>query len=580
MTMYSGWMSLGGLELWNAERTRAYVAANLPSIELLGCQECSTLDDALGDPTYKNNPVDDNAPWVSADDADLNLFYGFYPIGISGLTDSTNTVTVTESIGDGGSVSGARRATKEFRVSGVLIAGTHAALNKGKSWLRNATRGPDCDGGVGGCNGADICFFATCPTSLVDGDYYLRTVRDVALMVGVATTREFTPAAGGCAGGTAGFMEQVEFTFVAATPHIYGQIDNLGSSMGTVATTTGVMTLSETAPVLPDCAPTAPAPVIDPNYPTTPPAPRPPSVITNLRPPLPWEAGYSLFIPKSHVPETVDAVLIASLTTGTEAARYVRLRLYPAPLGLTQTVRDLDPCSYCGEVVITYIPPNSTFLVDGMNQTLTVTDTAGNVRAASHLAYSGVGTPTAWAALTCGVDYWLAVEFPGKASPVNLFVTGAAKDSSTFNVDIGSWTNGIDDGTPRATLARDTAQFAGTPASMKVRWPLGSTDRPQVVLTGLTVGMTYELSGWIRSPLASVRLDLGPNTNGVQSAISGSWQFLAINVVATATTMMARLSTGNNLDSGDTWVDDLGLRDASSARNTIVRLNLSTARRM
>jgi hypothetical protein len=579
MTTYAGWMSLGGQELWNAERTRTYVAANLPSIELLGCQECTTLDDALGDAVYKNNPVDDNAPWVSADDPDLNLFYGFYPISIGGLTDSTNTVTVTESIGDGGSISAARRATKEIRISGVLIAGTDAALNKGKAWLRNITRGPDC--GDGGCNGADICFFAVCPSSLSQGDYYLRTVRDVALLQGVTTTREFGPASGGCGSGTsAGYMEQVEFTFVAGTPHVYGQIDNLGSSMGTVPTTTGVMTLNETAPVLPNCLPVTVVPIYDPADAPTPPAPRPPPVTTALKPPLPWEAGYSLFIPKSHVPEATDAVLIAALTTGSEAARYVRLRLFPAPLGLTQTVRDLDPCSFCGEVIVTYIPPNSTFLVDGMNQTLTITDTAGNTRPASHLAYSGLGTPTSWAALTCGVDYWLAVEFPGKASPLNLFVTGAAKDSSTFNVDIGSWTNGVDDGSPRATLARDTAQFHGTPASMKVRWPMGSNDRPQVVLTGLTVGLTYELSAWIRSPLSSVRLDLGPTRNGVQSAISPSWQFLAINVVATSTTMMARLSTDNNIDSGDTWVDDFGLRDASSARNTIVRLNLSTARRM
>jgi hypothetical protein len=582
-TMYQGWMMLGGEELWNAERTATYVAANLPTIELSGCEDCATLADALGDPPYKNNPVDDDAPWISAEDPDLALFYGFYPLSVSGMTDSTATVTVTESIGEGGTVSAVRRATKEIRVSGMLFAGSQIALNRGKSWLRNISLGPACESGTG-CGGADLCFFAACPKDHAQGDDYLRTVRDVSILQGVTTTREFSPIGAGCAGGSGAYMEQVEFTFVAATPHVYGQIELIGSTLGTPQTTTGAIALDPTAPELPDCNnPPGAATIYDPTVPMVPMAPRPPPVSTNLKPTQPWASGYSLFIPKTEVPETGNAVLVISLTTGAEAARYIRLRLYPAPLGFEQKVSDLDACSNCAEIVVMYIPPNSTFRIDGMNQTLSIIDPIGNAFPASHLAYSGVGLPTGWAAMTCGMDYWLAVEFPGEADPTNKFITGALKDSSTFNVDLGSWQNGPnEDGSPRATLVRDTGagNYHSGPGGMRVSWPQGSTDRPQVLLSGLTPGLTYELGAWMKTPTTPIRLDMGPGMSGTQSAVGAAWQYVSINATATGTQHMVRLSNTTTNPSGNCYFDEFVLHDITTARYSVTRLDVATARRM
>jgi len=576
--MYQGWMSLGGAELWNAERTKAYVTANIPSIQLMGCEDCETLWAAVGDPEpYKNNPTDDNAPWIAPDEPDLALFYGFYPVSITGMTDNTSTVTVTEGTGDGGSVSAPRRTSMEFRVSGLLMAGSQIALSKGKSWLRQMVEGPDCGAG---CSGADVCFFGACPSDYDQGTYYLRTIRDVSLLSGPTTTREFEPRGPGCEGGTGAYMEQVEFTFVSVTPFIYLPLEDLGSSMGSEGTTTGVLVLDSVAPALPNCQGlTAPPPINDPDVVPPPQPPRPPNVVTTLGPAQPWQSGYSLFIPGEHIPETLDAVLIISLTTGSTPARYVRIRLYAAPLGFDQKVSDLAPCSFCGEIVVTYIPPRSQFLADGMNQTLTITDTSGNVYPASHLAYTGGGLPVAWPALTCGLDYWMTVELPGPPTQNNMFITGAASDSSTFTTNLGSWTNGVNDGSPRATLTRDTGQFHTGPASMKVNWPLGSTDRPQVLINNLTVGATYELSAWIRSPSARIRLDLGPTSSGTQSNIGSSFARYVARVEATGTSMMARLSNTTTAASGDVWVDDLNLVDISSASSSVVRLDVSTARR-
>jgi len=58
---FLGWMSLAGAEVWNIQRTLTYVRANLPTLDMSGCDECATLALALGDSPYKNNPVDDNA---------------------------------------------------------------------------------------------------------------------------------------------------------------------------------------------------------------------------------------------------------------------------------------------------------------------------------------------------------------------------------------------------------------------------------------------------------------------------------------------------------------------------------------
>jgi len=340
------------------------------------------------------------------------------------------------------------------------------------------------------------------------------------------------------------------------------------------------LSLDETPPQLQDCSYAPPSIIYDPTVPQPPQPPRPPPITNGLEPPQPWMSGYSIFIPGEYVPEVLDAVLIITLTTGAEAARWVRLRLYASPLGFDQKVTDLDPCSFCGEIVVTYIPPNSKFVIDGMTQTVSIIDTAGNVYPASHLAFSSAGAPVQWPSVTCAMDYWLSVEYPGDADPYNLFLTPAGStviDSSTFTVNLGSWTNGINDGSPRASLVRDTAQSHVAPASMRVNWPLGSKDRPQVVLPGLVVGTTYELGMWVKSPAVRVRLDLGDF--GIQASPDPNWVHVTGILTATASTMTAVLSRDTTAASGNVYVDEFSLRDVTSAQFSVVEVAITTARR-
>ncbi len=783
---YLGWMSLAGREVFNVDRTLTYLRANVPTLDLAGCDECGTLALALGEDVYKNNPVDDPAPWIAADEPDLDDFYGFMPMTMEGLYDSTVEVEVTQSIGDGGSISTPRLATREVRVTGVLIAGTRIALAKSRAWLRGTLGGSGC-ATAGDCGGDDMCFFADCPSSITEADDYQRTLKDVVLSAGPTMLHPYGQLTSGA------WMDAVEFTLVAATPWVYGQVKFLGSSVGTEDTTPGgeifpveigethghmnvvnnlvpfpattaegdlvvvafganqinnagmpgwnvtgvnadtyvgslawkiaeqadidlgyvdvrlntngngdytclsfqagtfdpdvpvqidfilvkgsnasqlpqvvtpfnttakalgyhmtsrntldqvlfldvgtkrwatssnyggsnnngalyslpydeavllspvwdadvrygfgqgafyvsfevmptvippILTLDPTPPQLPDCTYSAPAPITDPTLPAVPAPPRPPAVLTSLQPPAPYRAGYSLYIPEDQVPLATDAVLIITLTTGNAAARWVRLRLYTAPMGVTQEVSDLDPCSFCGDITVMYIPPNSTMVIDGMNQTVYIEDTAGNTYPANHLVYSTGGVPVRWPSVTCGMGHWLTVEFAGEGDPSNMFITGATTDSATFSSDLGAWTSGVPDGSPRAVRTRDTAQFHLAPASMKVNWPQGSTDRPQVVLSNLVIGHEYILSAWVKSPVARITVALEDQT--VQANPNANWVEVDLLVAATASTMIAWIARDTTGASGDVWVDEFGLHDVTGLSNSIVQVGISTAKR-
>lgn len=571
---FLGWMSLGGSEIWNIERTTTYLRANAPSLEVMSCDECGTLAAALGDEPYKNNPVDDDAPWISPDEPDLADFYGFYPMTMSGLYDSTLTVSVTELVGDGGFISLPRKTSKEIRVTGVVLARTRIALTKGRAWLIDLLGQSTRCGSGAGCNGATMCFFADCPSDFAQGSYYLRSVRDVAIIQGPQITQVYGQLPSGV------WMDQIEFSLVAATPHIYGPEAHLATTYGTIGSTVGPVILDESAPFLADCPYVPVVPIYDPTLPPLVAPPRPPSVLSSFGPPSGYSSGYSLFIPKSLVPEALENVLTIKLTTEADAVRYVRMRLYVTPMGFNQKVQDLDPCSFCGEIVVTYIPPRSVFRIDGMNQTLTLEDEAGNVYPASHLAYSGRGTPSVWATLTCGVDYWLSVEFPGEGFAAgNLFIDSfTGSDSSTFESNLGLWTHGPDTGTPQAAMTWSNLQPHTGARSFKANWPAGSLDRPQVLINDLTPGHTYALGAWVYSPTARVRVDLGV-LGGVQSVIQAGWQYLSTTIIATATQHMVRVSNTTTLATGDLWFDDFTLYDVTPAANTLLKVDIDTSRR-
>lgn len=158
--MYKGWLQLGGAEIANNTRVMRYAQSLVPLLAP-ACDDCPDLSVLLGDDPYES-PMIDEAAWYDPDIPASGEFAGFYMLDITGLTDDTRSAPVVQSVGDGGLVQRSRRATKEARVTGVLLASTPAGLEFGKEWLKSVLDS-GCPDPASGCEGDDLCFLASCP---------------------------------------------------------------------------------------------------------------------------------------------------------------------------------------------------------------------------------------------------------------------------------------------------------------------------------------------------------------------------------------------------------------------------------
>lgn len=154
--------------------------------------------------------------------------------------------------------------------------------------------------------------------------------------------------------------------------------------------------------------PVEPGPILDPDCAVVPAPPRPPALeIACLDTPSAWRR-YTALIPDDVVPVWRDAVPIVDIQTQATAARQVRVRFYPNPFA--NPAETLDPCDFCGEFVISYIPPYSVLTIDGIRQQAFVTGPTGAVQVANHLLYASDGGPMQWPLLSCGVTYTAVVD--------------------------------------------------------------------------------------------------------------------------------------------------------------------------
>jgi len=155
-------------------------------------------------------------------------------------------------------------------------------------------------------------------------------------------------------------------------------------------------------------------PTVDPNCPQPPLPPQPPSIDdTCIVNPGTWRR-YVLPISRQDIPGFGAALPIMTITSGSVAVRQARIRFFANPLVVD--FGSIDPCSFCGEVQVSYIPPGAVFTIDGVRQIGTVnTPQSGDV-SASHLLYgSANGGPVDWPELSCGIDYFAVVDLDASA---------------------------------------------------------------------------------------------------------------------------------------------------------------------
>lgn len=162
--MYKGWLQLGGSEIANNPRVVRY-ARSLAPLLAPQCDDCPDLYRALGDEPYES-PMIDEAAWYDPGVPESAEFAGFYLLDVTGLVDDTRSAPVIESVGDGGAVQRSRRASKEIRVTGMLLAGTDGGLDFGFEWLKSAFDS-GCADAATGCEGDDLCFLSSCPEVVV-----------------------------------------------------------------------------------------------------------------------------------------------------------------------------------------------------------------------------------------------------------------------------------------------------------------------------------------------------------------------------------------------------------------------------
>lgn len=158
--MYNGYLRFAGVELANAARTAAYAHNIAPGLGFTERWGSEGLAGVLGDGTYRT-PILDPAPWFSEHRPASGKFLGFYPLSITGVEDSSREINVTELATDGAVFSLPRRASKEFRVTGLLLGEDQQGIDEGMRWLRGALEGSECTDGA--CTGDSFCYLAYLP---------------------------------------------------------------------------------------------------------------------------------------------------------------------------------------------------------------------------------------------------------------------------------------------------------------------------------------------------------------------------------------------------------------------------------
>lgn len=160
--MFDGWFTFGGAEIINRSRVQAYIENMLPNLKTFhvcnGECHCETLAALLDDNDY-TTPMIDDAPWADSDRMESYDFLGVYPLGVTGVNDSTVGATIVEGIDDGGWITSRRRGTREMRFSVATFAMSDAAANYGTQWLKSVLDG----GCASGCEARDqLCFLTEC----------------------------------------------------------------------------------------------------------------------------------------------------------------------------------------------------------------------------------------------------------------------------------------------------------------------------------------------------------------------------------------------------------------------------------
>lgn len=166
---YLGHWRLGGNEIINHERLATYVANGIKpaDAQITVDDVCEGLGAALDGVTSYRTPLLDQAPWVDDDNPDTYDFAGVMALEVTGADDTTRTVDMQATVGDGGIPGRARRGPRTIGVTALLIGSTSEGVSAGLAWLQRALSG-DCAGLEASCGpAATLEMLTVCPGPIV-----------------------------------------------------------------------------------------------------------------------------------------------------------------------------------------------------------------------------------------------------------------------------------------------------------------------------------------------------------------------------------------------------------------------------
>ena len=427
---WNGYYEFDGTEVINATRTETY-ARNLGFTALRPAYRNDALPLMLGE-TY-GSPLGDDAPWLDPDQWESQEFLGAYPLDVVGLEDSTVTASVVESVLDGGVVRRPRRASRSVVFSAMLLGMSEAAVEYGLRWLRLALQGAPC-GTSDNCRGSTMCYLASEP-ALPPGanepreclDPLLRSLLKVTVTTGPTITSKQELEAGGC-------VWTVSWTVVAGWPYEFmvekpivqgftTGFDGFYVNPNYPADPSWFDNTGATTDEYP-CFTRGYDPLFDPACPLVNAPPSLPSVPVACFS-FPQQFTRMFFtIPQAEIPLWGQAVPKIEFIMGLQETRNLRLRFYADVMETGDP--NADPCSYCGDIVFSYLPAGATLIFDGVERAVTALTPGNPPRRADAVVFKSDGTPFEWPELSCGFGYLVTVDVPvGQPIPqMNLSLTG------------------------------------------------------------------------------------------------------------------------------------------------------------
>lgn len=150
-------------------------------------------------------------------------------------------------------------------------------------------------------------------------------------------------------------------------------------------------------------------PVVDPMAPAIVAPPQPPGIEWGMfNPPSVWSRR-RVVIPRNFIPVWTDVAPIVKLYAPA-AIRNVRIRFYADPLE-TGNMPVGDDCEYVADFVVTFIPLQSSMIIDVADRAIYL-DVGGLRRRADSLVFGMDGGPFEWPTLTCGVQHIMTLDLP------------------------------------------------------------------------------------------------------------------------------------------------------------------------